>query len=133
MRSRAGIGNRPDGLFRSPDQIKLAVSANLTDEHGPPGVLGFVIHRHNSLRCIEALAPDSLEHLGNLFRLCLDHGLRPEEHAAIRSFHHVAGDAVRTIHRLELPDKLPVFGPVDRLEIVPGRVVSHHVAQRESA
>ena len=97
MRPRDRVGDRPHRLFRAPDQIELAVGPNPADVHGPPGVLGLVVHRHDSLRRIEALRRIAFEHRGDLCRLGLDDGLGPQVHAVIRGLDHVAGDAVGTI------------------------------------
>ena len=71
--------------------------------------------------------PEQAAHLPHVGSAGLADRLRPEPHAVVRGDDDVGGRAVGAVGRLERPHEGLVLGPVDGLEVVPRRVVAHHV------
>jgi hypothetical protein len=76
---------------------------------------------------VEALALDGLTNRAHVGRSRGAHRLRPEIDAVVSRLHRIVDGTVGAVHGVKARFEGAVLGPVDRLKIIPCRVVAHQL------
>src|SRR5260370_10484312 len=127
FRTGQRVRDGADRLAGSPDHLKRTVGQNLRNRKGSPGVLGGRIDGNDALGSVETLPEQLLANAGDIGVAALLNSLRPQMHAEIGGFNHVASDPACAIAFLKIADEGDVLLAVQALEIIPGRVMAHHI------
>jgi hypothetical protein len=126
---RIGLG--PDWLLRAVHDLELGVVGYTADADGFPGVLIARVDPHQPLGAVVGLMAQGFAYCGSLMGAGFGDRLRPHVYAQIGGLHWIRSYALGPIAVAEGLDKAAVFGTLDTLEVVPGRVVAGDVQVAE--